>query len=352
MSRLIRRRAAAEGLERRYRRLLACYPVAYRAANAEEMLGVALARSPAGRRRPELGEAVSLIVSGIGKRVSGARTGYRDPAWREAGAVLAIVGSIVLATSSAHDVVGGMFGPGVLPVTLHPASSALTPAAGWTMVAGAAIGGRRWGRRWREVAAAGACLGAVGQAIVLARDYSGDPSGLVTSWWKLVLAVVIASSAVIAVGSEGRPLSWRPIAAIMLAGAAIAAYPAMEAATVTVTSYPDGSGTISSPLFGVSGLVRYGLLTVFGIVMLVAIGRCRPELRRRVVILLMPVAATMALVAGTFGGFLASSPRFMDPVLLTLPQWAALALVPVAGFAVGLLWLHSYERFLSSLSAK
>ena len=48
------RRPAAEVLERRYRRLLATYPADYRAANADDMLGVALARSAAGRRWPEL----------------------------------------------------------------------------------------------------------------------------------------------------------------------------------------------------------------------------------------------------------------------------------------------------------
>jgi len=43
-----RREPAAEALERRYRRLLAWYPHVYRAANADDMLGVALARSAPG----------------------------------------------------------------------------------------------------------------------------------------------------------------------------------------------------------------------------------------------------------------------------------------------------------------
>ncbi|MBV9447403.1 MAG: hypothetical protein JO345_16090 [Streptosporangiaceae bacterium] len=86
--------------------------------------------------------------------------------------------------------------------------------------------------------------------------------------------------------------------------------------------------------------------------MLMAIGRCRPEVRRRVVVLLLPTAATAALVTWTFGGFLASSPRFVNPVALNEAQWTALALVPVAVFTGGLFWLRRYERFLSALSAK
>ena len=70
---------------------------------------------------------------------------------------------------------------------------------------------------------------------MLAREYSGSPAGLVSSWWKLVFAVVIALSALVAVRSERRPLSWRVITAITIAGAAIAGYPAVEAATVTMT---------------------------------------------------------------------------------------------------------------------
>ena len=76
------RRPAAEVLERRYRRLLATYPADYRAANADDMLGVALARSAAGRRWPELSEAANLIVSGIRMRLvtSLPRHSWRDPA--------------------------------------------------------------------------------------------------------------------------------------------------------------------------------------------------------------------------------------------------------------------------------
>src|ERR1700677_2942687 len=92
-----RREPAAEALERSYRRLLAWYPHVYRAANADDMLGVALARSAPGRRWPEPGEAVNLIVSGIGERLGGM---LRQPDRRDTAAVLAIAGPLLLAAGA------------------------------------------------------------------------------------------------------------------------------------------------------------------------------------------------------------------------------------------------------------
>ncbi len=51
--------------------------------------GVALARSASGQRWPEPGEAVNLIVSGIGERLGGM---LRQPDQRDTASVLAIAG--------------------------------------------------------------------------------------------------------------------------------------------------------------------------------------------------------------------------------------------------------------------
>jgi hypothetical protein len=67
MTRPHRARPAPEALlERRYRLLLTWYPADYRAANIEEMLGVALARATVGQRWPGAGEAANLVLSGQG----------------------------------------------------------------------------------------------------------------------------------------------------------------------------------------------------------------------------------------------------------------------------------------------
>jgi hypothetical protein len=56
-------------LERRYRRLLACYPKAFRREHADEMLVVLMAGAGSGRRRPGLADSADLIRNAIWMRV-------------------------------------------------------------------------------------------------------------------------------------------------------------------------------------------------------------------------------------------------------------------------------------------
>lgn len=57
------------GLERRYRRLLACYPRAFRDEHEQEILAVLMAGAGDGQRRPRPGEAADLIRSAIWMRL-------------------------------------------------------------------------------------------------------------------------------------------------------------------------------------------------------------------------------------------------------------------------------------------
>jgi hypothetical protein len=56
-------------LERRYRRLLACYPRAFRHDREQEILAVLMAGAEEGQQRPRLGEAADLIRSSIRMRL-------------------------------------------------------------------------------------------------------------------------------------------------------------------------------------------------------------------------------------------------------------------------------------------
>jgi len=56
-------------LERRYRRLLACYPRAFRHEHEQEILSVLMAGAGEGQQRPRPGEAVDLIKSAIWMRL-------------------------------------------------------------------------------------------------------------------------------------------------------------------------------------------------------------------------------------------------------------------------------------------
>jgi hypothetical protein len=56
-------------LERRYRRLLALYPRAFRRERAPEMLSVLMAGAGAGQRRPGLAESVDLVSNAMWMRL-------------------------------------------------------------------------------------------------------------------------------------------------------------------------------------------------------------------------------------------------------------------------------------------
>jgi hypothetical protein len=56
-------------LERRYRRLLRCYPPAFRRAHEEEILAVLLDGARDGQRRPATLESADLLGSAVGMRV-------------------------------------------------------------------------------------------------------------------------------------------------------------------------------------------------------------------------------------------------------------------------------------------
>jgi hypothetical protein len=87
----VRDPAGAAVLERRYQRLLRCYPPAHREFHREEMLGVLLAGARPGQRAPGLGQAVNLAACGLVIRVR------RIPGWLAAGAgqdALAVVSLI------------------------------------------------------------------------------------------------------------------------------------------------------------------------------------------------------------------------------------------------------------------
>jgi hypothetical protein len=63
------RRSGSAGLERRYRRLLAWYPRAYRRENGEEILAVLLACARNGQQRPGLVESADLIKGAMRSRL-------------------------------------------------------------------------------------------------------------------------------------------------------------------------------------------------------------------------------------------------------------------------------------------
>jgi hypothetical protein len=89
--------SAEAALERHYRRLLVCYPARHRAAYGEEMIGVLLACTPAGRRWPRLADAFDLVRGGLRSRIRLTRGSGLAPPWSDVLAVLTLVAPALLA---------------------------------------------------------------------------------------------------------------------------------------------------------------------------------------------------------------------------------------------------------------
>lgn len=80
-------------LERRYRRLLRCYPPSHRADHREEMLGVLLDAARPGQRAPGLTQTVNLVACGLAIR--GRRTLAAGP-WQDALAVVSLIAPMLM----------------------------------------------------------------------------------------------------------------------------------------------------------------------------------------------------------------------------------------------------------------
>ncbi len=84
-------RAAA--LERRYRRLLRCYPPGHRQVHREEMLGVLLATARPGQRAPGARQTVNLVACGLAIR---ARRALAGEPWQDALAVVSLITPVLM----------------------------------------------------------------------------------------------------------------------------------------------------------------------------------------------------------------------------------------------------------------
>ena len=91
-------------LERRYRRLLAWYPAAFRQQREEEMLAVLLAAARPGQRRPRPSESFDLIRGAIGTRVR--LLGSRPPGqrWADGLALFSITAPVLLLAATVLEI--------------------------------------------------------------------------------------------------------------------------------------------------------------------------------------------------------------------------------------------------------
>jgi hypothetical protein len=106
--------AEAGRLERRYRRRLVFYPVAYRHVHEEEMLAVLMTTAPEGKSRPGLAESADLIWGALRIRLQPQRNGA-EPAWRDALAVLTLILPVLILLGTAvQEAQAWLISPGLL----------------------------------------------------------------------------------------------------------------------------------------------------------------------------------------------------------------------------------------------
>lgn len=126
----------AAALERRYRRLLACYPARFRDEHGEEVLAVLLASARGGQRRPGLAESASLLWSGLGMRLRPGASQTAAQGWADALAVFSLAGPVFLLATT---VVTGLLLVRVAPGLLGTAGwwlLSLNMPAGWSIALG------------------------------------------------------------------------------------------------------------------------------------------------------------------------------------------------------------------------
>jgi hypothetical protein len=83
-------------LERGYRRLLACYPRAFRREHAEEVLAVLMAAAPQGQKRPRLAESADVFWSALKMRLRGPGPASENRPWADALALFSLVAPLFL----------------------------------------------------------------------------------------------------------------------------------------------------------------------------------------------------------------------------------------------------------------
>jgi hypothetical protein len=146
-------------LERRYRRLLACYPRAFRRENGEEVLAVLLACAQEGQRRPGLAASADLLRGAVHARLRPAPGQPRNVriAVRLMGtgvfAQLAALVTVVVTAGSVRSAVAHRY-PGVAAAQQAVSTSLVMDYIGaaigivvWLVLAWALVRGRDGARR-------------------------------------------------------------------------------------------------------------------------------------------------------------------------------------------------------------
>jgi hypothetical protein len=327
-------------LERRYRRLLACYPWEHRRVYEDEMLAVLLADARPGQRWPAPGDVTNLVATAVRARLWGGVRQVGDRYWLDAAAVFGLLGAILLLAwqvTPVLDRAAWAWGADDLPRNPWLADPALWLRIGlWSLVVAAVLVGIRW------LAASLAWVAVLLDVAVLGTAYTVEPVTVVHALSPLVFGAVCAGAltapsprrAAVAVLGWPRFLFFAASSLLMLVAAGWRAYGYGDAGHLPILPV-----SLSAALFGLA------------VVLAAVVGRGVPApVRRRGLVLLAPVLAFYLVVRLALAGWTYSNGHLGHPVYLVPIQWTLLAVVPLLVFAAGLVLVRRREQTLRLLA--
>jgi hypothetical protein len=280
-------RAPGDGtsMERAYRRLMACYPWEHRREYEDEMVGVLLDDAPAGRRSPPARDIIALLGGALRARLRYAADGLATSRWRDAAAAFGLLAALAMLAYALRPLM-------MIFQFLHWGNDtrwllswhSWPRAIVWAAVVAAAVAG------WRHTAAGIATAAAALEVTRLATEYAGDePIYAAIGMWPVALAVLGAAAMSVPAARSGVAAIGR-LRLALLTGAVL-----LWAGAPTVILVHPGSSGMRTPLF-FTGAVRSpeAMISAAAVALGAAALLGTPAwLRRRLLALLAPVAATL-----------------------------------------------------------
>ena len=309
-------------LERRYRRLLRCYPPSHRAVHREEMLGVLLATARPGQRAPGAGQAVNLVACGLAIR---ARRSLAAGPWQDALAVMSLIAPVLMSiiailnfavaireAVAEHQGIPAAEFPfwqlNLVPQLGGPAAVMI----GWLAVVLLALTGRR--RAAAAVASIPLALALTDLLTVVMQRTGAWSGGLPMFVWTagggpVVLASLAACSLAFSAGPRrGLAIAGRRRACLMIAGLSAG----LGFSSVVVLVSP--SAQLSGPVFS--------LLDVLAIAVAIVVTRVPGTAGGRIAVLI--AAGLLPGLAGTFpfaGDLTATVVSLLGSLLVAVLVW-------------------------------
>ncbi|KKJ93512.1 hypothetical protein, partial [Micromonospora sp. HK10] len=222
--------------------------------------------------------------------------------------------------------------------------------AGWAAVALAALAGLR------RVAAGLAWAGVAAWLILVGPGVVDQPSYVVDTLPQFALALVAAAALTVPAPARRAVAVLGPGRLVALVLAALSTVALLELNRVNRPGFTETTGTVSFvrlsadiDLEAGTSLALWLYVAGFaaaGLAALAALATLAAPVRRRVAVLLAPVAALALVIQGTLAGWATSTVHMGHPIPLVPAQWAVLVLAPLVTFLAGVLLVRRREETL------